>query len=90
MQPDAIREMLAGLRQASMMRKPPGTVTILRTRIQEAGADLGEVERWIREHSGELRVAPSVRSRGLRPGRAIAPESGPTPYYVIPKTALAE
>ena len=86
---DPIRDMLSGLPRASMVPTPPGTVAILRRRIEETGEDLGDVERWIHDHAGELRIWPSIRSRGLRPGRVMARESGPTPYYVIPKNVLA-
>ena len=86
---DPIRDLLSQLPPAGMIPTPPGTVAILRRRIEESDEDLGDVERWIHDHAGELRVWPSIRSGGLRPGRVIARDSGPTPYYVIPTNVLA-
>jgi hypothetical protein len=73
-----------------MIQTPPGTVAIRRQEIEAAPGDYSEIERWLQDRAADYRIAPAVRSRGLRPGRVIARESGPTPYWVVPLQALEE
>lgn len=88
MNDEEVRELLAALPHRSMVKHPHGSVAILRRVIQEAAADLAEVERWITAHAGSFEIAPAAQSHGLRPGRVLRRTNGPTPYYVVSKQAL--
>jgi hypothetical protein len=52
------------------------------------GGDADAVARWVTEHGGTSETAPAIQSHGLRPGRVIAREKPPTPYFLIPAAEL--
>ena len=85
MDDDAIRGLLVRQPHRGSLPHPPGTVALLRRDLEESGADMPAVERWLAVRSGESRVAPSMRTDG----RGRSGWDGPFRYYVIPERALA-
>ena len=86
MHDDDIRRLLASQPRRRSLPHPPGAVALLRDDVEESGADMPAVERWMGARSGEPRVAPSMRTEPGCGGRSQW--SGPFRYYVIPEHAL--
>jgi hypothetical protein len=87
---DAIRQLLAGQPHCRSLPHPPGAVALLRNDVEDAGADMPAIERWVGARSGELRIAPSVKTHEQSEGGRRSEWSGPFRYYVIPQGALVE
>ena len=85
---DAIRELLAGLRQAPMIRRPPGTVAIEREHIVSADADVEAVDAWVVDHGGAIRRTAPIRSHGLGRGQMTQHTTPGVLYYLLPGEAL--
>jgi hypothetical protein len=79
---DEIRTLLAGLPPA-VTNRPPGMVRVFCEAVEERGADLRAVERWVRRKGGftgtMLRTGPAHRAR--RPAAS---------YLAIPMNALRD
>jgi len=87
---DAIRRLLARQPHCRSLPHPPGAVALLRNDVEESGADMPAIERWVGARSGESRIAPSTRTDEQAEGRRRSKWSGPFRYYVIPQGALVE
>jgi hypothetical protein len=85
---DPIRELLASLQESSMIRRPPGTIAILRERVQSAGGDVDAADTWVAEHGGAVRRTAPIRSSGLRPGRVTQRTMPGVLYYLLPRDVL--
>ena len=86
MDDDGIRRLLACQPRHRSLPHPPGAVALMRHDVEQSGADMPAVERWVGARSGEPRVAPSMRTGPHSGGRSQW--SGPFHYYVIPEHAL--
>lgn len=75
-----IRTLLAGLPPVASHR-PPGMVRVLCEAVEEHGADLRAVERWVRRSGGYTGTM-------LRTGPAHGPRRAVAPYLAIPTSAL--
>jgi len=87
---DAIRRLLAMQPHRRSLPHPPGAVALLRNDVEESGADMRSIERWVGARSGESRIAPSTRTHEQTEGGRRSEWRGPFRYYVIPQRALVE
>jgi hypothetical protein len=85
---DAIRDLLAGLPQAPMIRRPPGRVAIERERIVSADADVEAVDAWVVDHGGAIRRTAPIRSQGRGGGQMTQHTTPGVLYYLLPAEAL--
>jgi hypothetical protein len=67
---------------------PGGYVGITLRAVLDAGADPDAVTQWVRDNGGTSRRTPAIQSQGLRPGRVLAQEKPPVPYFLIPLSSL--
>jgi hypothetical protein len=86
---DDLRALLADLPVARTLLTPPGQVAILRTRAEEAGADMEALDSWVTANGGRVRHAPPSQSSGRRSGRVTARTEPGEAYYLLPASALA-
>lgn len=86
---NSIRALLASVRPSSFIDRTPGTVALLRSRVEEAGGDPDAVARWVEAHGGRVdRTLPYRRAgHGPRYGQKVTPGEE---FYVVPTEALAE
>ncbi len=86
---DDIRRLLASVEPSPFLARTPGTVALLRSRVEEAGGDPAAVERWVEVHGGRVdRTLPyRVQGHGPRYGRK---EATAKEFYVVPLAALAD
>lgn len=76
------------LRESAGMTRT-GYLTAPVRRVAEAGADVEAVERWVIDNGGQRRMIPAPESKGLRPGRFMAPARGaPTEVFEVPHAAF--
>ena len=89
MNDDEIRALLASVEPSGFIDRTPGTVALLRSRVEEAGADPDEVAQWVIAHGGHLdRTARYLRAGlGARPRQE---ESSGHEFYVVPTEALTQ
>jgi hypothetical protein len=89
MSDDEIRALLASVRPSAFIDRTPGTVALLRSRVEEAGGDPGAVARWVETRGGRVdRTLPyRQKGHGERYGQKL---SEPEEFYVVPVEALAE
>ena len=82
-----IRTLLASVEPSPFIDRTPGTVAILRSRVEEAGGDPALVARWVEAQGGRVDFTQSFRQQGhgSRYGRKEAPSKE---YYVVPVAAL--
>jgi hypothetical protein len=85
---DPIRDLLAGLPQASSIPHPPGTIAVAREGVVTAGADPDAVDAWVAEHGGAVRRTAPVSSHGVGRGRMAQRTTPGVLYYVLPRDAL--
>lgn len=83
---DPIRKLLAGIAPAPFIWAPKGHVVIMQEKVQDAGADLGEVLAWVERHGGQLDRTIPVAS--TRRGVSSVPKPTGKHYYVVPQDAL--
>ena len=88
MKDEDIQALLAGLQPSPFLDRTPGTVALLRARVEEAGGDPDAVARWVEAHGGRVDRTFSYRLAGHheRYGRKIAP---PKEFYVVPTEVLS-
>ncbi len=86
---DEIRVLLASVQPSPFIDRTPGTVALLRSRVEEAGGDRDAVARWVEAHGGRVDKTLPYRKQGRGPrygGKLTEPEE----FYVVPVEALGE
>ncbi len=86
---DEIRALLTSVRPSPFVDRTPGTVALLRSRVEEAGGDPAEVARWVEAHGGRVDRTLPYRQKGQGP-RYGAKVTEAEEFYVVPVEALAE
>jgi hypothetical protein len=83
-----IRTLLSSLQPSPFIDRTPGTVALLRSKIEEAGADPDAVARWVEANGGRVDRTQSyfVAGHGPRCGQKV---SHAKDFYVVPAEALA-
>jgi hypothetical protein len=86
MQDDAIRAMLGTIEISSFVPTRPGCVALLRSRIENTGADIEAIEAYLARHGGAKGRTRPIKRRSLGPhyGEMIPGED----YYEVPRSAL--
>jgi hypothetical protein len=84
-----IKQLLNTVPRSGMIPTPHGSVALLTSRIESAGGDLDEVRQWVHAQGGKEGRSEAERSRGLRPGRLVAPPPHVEHYFAVPVAALA-
>ena len=84
-----IRALLASIPPSPFLDKTPGTVTVLRSLVEEAGGDPDAVARWVEAKGGRVDKTQPFQLPALGPnfGRKIS--TGKV-FYVVPTEALAD
>ena len=84
---DEIRELLTSVQPSPFVDRTPGTVALLRSRVEEAGGDPEAVARWVEAHGGRVdRTLPYREGgQGARYGKKASPAKE---FYVVPTEAL--
>jgi hypothetical protein len=73
---------------AAFIDRTPGTVAILRSRVEEAGGDPDAVARWVKAHGGRVDRTLAYRRRQAYGPRFREQESPGKDFYVVPTEAL--
>ena len=83
-----IRKILSSAQASPFIDRTPGTVAVLRSRVEGAGADPDAVARWVEAKGGRVdRTQPYfVAGQGPRCGQKV---SDAQEFYVVPVDALA-
>lgn len=86
---DEIRRILGSVQPSPFLDRTPGTVAILRGRVEEAGARPEDVARWVEARGGRVdRTLPyRLQGRGPRYGPKLRDAEE---FYVVPVDALEE
>ena len=84
-----IRAVLASVTPSGFIDRTPGTIAVLRRRVEEAGADPDAVARWVEANDGRVDRTQSHRVVGKGP-RFGAKESTAEEFYAVPTAALAK
>ena len=86
---DEIRAILSAVEPTPFIDRTHGAVALLRSRVEEAGADSDVVARWVEAQGGRVdRTQPfRLPAQGPNFGRKI---SDGEDFYVVPTEALAE
>jgi hypothetical protein len=89
MSDEDIRGVLKSVQPSPFIDRTPGTVALLRSRVEEAGGDPEAVARWVEGNGGRVdRTLPYRRGgRGPRYGPKL---TEPQEFYVVPVEALGE
>ena len=84
-----IRALLASVQPSPFIDRTPGTVAVLRSRVEEAGGDPDAVARWVEAQGGRVdKTLPYRRQgKGSRYGHKVTDAEE---YYVVPVEALGE
>ena len=84
---DEIRALLGTVQPSPFIDRTPGTVALLRSRVEEAGGDPDEVARWVEAHGGRVDRTLPYRQAGHGPryGQKLTPAQE---FYVVPTEAL--
>ena len=84
-----IRKLLASIQPSAFIDRTPGTVALLRSRVEGAGGDPDAVARWVEAHGGRVDRTLPYRQKGVRPryGQKL---SEAEEFYVVPTEALAD
>ncbi len=84
-----IRALLSSVKPSPFIDRTPGTIAVLRRRVEEAGADPDAVARWVEAKGGRLDRTQSyfVTGHGPRCGQKV---SAAQEFYVVPTEALAK
>lgn len=93
MNDEAIRRLLTDSPKLSLVHSLPGFVAISRDRIVERqGEDVARaVDAWVERVGGRLRRIRQPVSQGLRRGRIVAPDPGPSAgVWDVPLAALSK
>ena len=83
-----VQALLTSVQPSGWIDRTPGTVAILRSRVEEAGGDPDAVSEWVRVHGGRVDRTPAYYRRGLG-SRYRQQESSGKEFYVVPTEALA-
>ena len=86
MDDDRIRRLLGGVPVSDDIATRPDAVAILRSRVENAGGDLGVVEQYILRNGGEIRHTPNRTRGGLGPNAGRRLDG--VVFYVVPRAAL--
>ena len=83
-----IRKLLSSAKPSPFIDRTPGTVAVLRSRVEGAGADPDAVARWVEAKGGRVdRTQPFfVSGHGPRCGQKVKDAEE---FYVVPVDALA-
>ena len=86
---DEIRALLTGVPPSPFIDRTPGTVALLRSRVEEAGGDADAVARWVEARGGRVDKTLPYRRQGKGPryGPKITEAEE---FYVVPVEALGE
>jgi len=84
-----IRTLLSSVKPSPFIDRTHGTVALLRCRVEEAGADLDAVERWVEAEGGRVDRTLSYRVGGGGP-RFGAKLSNAEDFFVVPTESLAK
>jgi len=87
MNDDEIRSLLTTVQPSGWIDRTPDTVALLRSRVEEAGADADVVSEWVKAQGGHLDRTQSYRRKGWGP-RCGQRESSGEDFYVVPTQAL--
>ncbi|MGI8623369.1 MAG: hypothetical protein ACR2NB_07755 [Solirubrobacteraceae bacterium] len=87
MNDDKIRALLTSVPPSGWIDRTPGTVAILRSRVEEAGGDPDAVSWWVRAHGGRVDRTPAYYRRGFGPRNRLQETAG-REFYVVPTEAL--
>ena len=87
--PALIRVVLSGLRPATAITTPAGTVAITRTEVVNAGLDTLAVSRWLQPYGGYGAIAYLRPTSHRLTTSPVRPALHPVQYFVVPITALA-
>ncbi len=84
---DEIRALLASVQPSPFLDRTPGTVALLRSRVEEAGGDPAAVGEWVEANGGWVDRTLPYRLKGCGPryGQKV---SEPEEFYVVPLDAL--
>ena len=83
-----IRALLCSVKPSAFIDRTPGTVALLRWRVEEAGADPDAVARWVEAKGGHVDRTQAYRAGGTG-ARLGAKQSNAEDFYVVPTEALA-
>lgn len=86
---DPIRALLASVQPSVFIDRTPGTVALLRSRVEEAGGDPDAVAEWVKARGGHVDQTQSYRRRGVG-ARYGGRESVSEQFYVVPTEALSQ
>ncbi len=90
MNDDTIRNFLASIEPSPFIDRTPGTIAILRSKVEDAGGDPEAVARWVTAQGGRVdRTIPWQRGQQYGP-RYRQQESPGKDFYVVPVEALAD
>lgn len=85
---EQVRALLRSVEPSRWIDRTPDTVAILRSRVEEAGADPDVVAEWVKANGGHVDRTQSYRRQGLGPRYGQKETSGEE-FYVVPTAALA-
>jgi len=86
---DSIRALLASVPPSPFVDRTPGTVALLRSRVEEAGGDHQAVVRWVEARGGRVDRTLPFRAQGHGP-RYGPKVTQSEQFYVVPLDALGE
>ena len=86
---EKIRAVLSSVKPSMFIDRTPGTVALLRSRVEEAGGEPDAVARWVEANGGRVDRTLPYRLRGTGP-RYGKKASEAEEFYVVPVEALAE
>ena len=84
---DAIRSLLTSVDPSPFVDRTPGTVALLRSRVEAAGGEHDAVRRWVEERGGRVDRTISYRKKGEGPRWSQKVHEGEE-FYVVPTEAL--
>ena len=89
MNDEEIRGLLSSVQPSMFIDRTPGTVSLLRSRVEEAGGDPDAVARWVEANGGRVDRTLPYRLRGSGPRYGHKLRDGEE-FYVVPVEAIAE
>lgn len=86
---EQIRGLLASVEPSPFIDRTPGTVALLRSRVEEAGGDPEAVARWVEAKGGRVdrTLGFQLPAKGQTPGHKLSRAQF---FYVVPTEALAK
>ncbi len=86
---DEIRGLLASVQPSPFIDRTPGTVALLRSRVEEAGGEPDAVSEWVLAHGGRVDRTLPYRQKGHGPRYGVK-VSEAEEFYVVPTEALSD